>query len=94
MQKTFLGRTDLRVSVIGFGGLLFWKLSIREAKRVIEVALDEGVNLIDTAQAYGDSEAKIGAGNSTVNWKRMQRIALSAQSVKRNAPTSFPSWRL
>lgn len=61
MQKRRLGRTNLMVSVIGFGGLIIPRISLDEAVQVVGKALDLGVNFIDTAKSYGDSEEKIGA---------------------------------
>lgn len=60
MQKRRLGRTDLMVSVVGFGGLILPRVSREEAVRVINHALDLGISFIDTAKGYGDSEEKIG----------------------------------
>jgi len=61
MQKRRLGRTDLQVSVIGFGGIPIIALSKDEAEKVVRYAYERGVNYFDTARAYGDSEEKIGA---------------------------------
>ena len=67
MQTRELGRTSLRVSEIGFGA---WGLSgaqwigatESESLKALHRALDRGINLIDTALAYGDgvSERVIG----------------------------------
>jgi aryl-alcohol dehydrogenase-like predicted oxidoreductase len=63
MDYTILGRTGLRVSVMGLGGGGDSRLGIREdetrAVRLVRGALDLGVNFIDTAEAY-DTEAAIG----------------------------------
>lgn len=61
MQKRRLGRTDLHVSPIGFGGIPIISLSRNEGERVVRYALEKGVTYFDTARAYGDSEEKIGA---------------------------------
>jgi predicted aldo/keto reductase-like oxidoreductase len=61
LQKRRLGRTELMVSVVGFGGLIIPRISHDEAIQVIRRAIDFGVNLIDTAKSYGDSEEKVGA---------------------------------
>ncbi|HGJ65168.1 TPA: aldo/keto reductase [bacterium] len=61
MLKKRLGRTELMVSVIGFGGLIIPRISHDEAIELIKYALDHGVNIIDTAKSYGDSEEKIGS---------------------------------
>lgn len=50
-----LGRTDLQVSVVGFGGLTIG-LASTEQQRVSQLlnrALDNGLNIIDTAECYG-----------------------------------------
>lgn len=72
MDKRTLGRTGLRVSGLALGtvelgmdyGLkvpgAYGQPSAAEAIRLVHVALDAGINLIDTARAYGDSEAVLG----------------------------------
>lgn len=72
MQYRQLGRTGLRVSVVALGtvelGLDYGipsgdhRLpSAAQATALLHRALDLGVNLIDTAPAYGESEQRIGA---------------------------------
>jgi aryl-alcohol dehydrogenase-like predicted oxidoreductase len=60
MQQVILGRTGLNVSVMGLGGggdsRLGVKTDTAEATRLVRLALDEGVNFIDTAEAYGTEE--------------------------------------
>lgn len=66
MQQTTLGRTGLQVSVAGLGcgghSRLGQSYGATEAESIAVVhrALDLGVNLVDTAQAYG-TEAIVGA---------------------------------
>ncbi len=60
MRYRELGRTGLKVSVIGFGGIKLPKVSEEEAVDALNRALDLGINFIDTARDYGDSERKIG----------------------------------
>src|ERR1700754_2052713 len=59
MQYTTLGRTGLKVSVAGLGcggssklGLGTGKSEV-DAVKVVQRAMDLGVNLIDTARSYG-----------------------------------------
>lgn len=61
MQYRIHGRTGLKVSVVGFGGIKLPNISFEEAVRILKRALDLGVNFIDTARNYRDSEKKIGA---------------------------------
>ena len=60
MQYRMLGKTGLKVSVIGFGTIKLPQISEEQASETINHALDLGINFIDTARAYGDSEHKIG----------------------------------
>jgi len=62
MKKKVLGKTNLEVSVVGFGGIPIQNLPMREARNLIREVLDAGINFLDTAQGYGDSEVKIGEG--------------------------------
>lgn len=61
MKSIRLGRTGLKVSRIGMGGIPLQRPSFKEAVKVIQRALDLGINFIDTSVAYGDSERRIGA---------------------------------
>ncbi len=61
MQKRRLGKTNLQVSVVGFGGTWISELTTLEAVRVVRKAFDLGINYFDTAKLDGDSEEKIGA---------------------------------
>ncbi len=60
MRYKQLGRTGIKASVIGYGGIKLPLLSQEVANATLERALDLGVNLIDTARNYRDSERKIG----------------------------------
>ena len=55
-----LGRTGLAVNRNGFGALPIQRVSFDEAALLLRRALDGGVDFIDTARAYTDSEDKIG----------------------------------
>jgi len=60
MQKRRLGRTDLMVSIVGFGGIPIIARPRAEAVKVVRRCYDLGINYFDTARAYGDGEEKIG----------------------------------
>jgi aryl-alcohol dehydrogenase-like predicted oxidoreductase len=60
MMKTTLGRTGLTVNKDGFGVLPLQRATMDEAVRILNRALDGGINYYDTARAYTDSEEKIG----------------------------------
>lgn len=60
MKYRVLGRTGLRVAILGFGGIPISRVREADARAVVNRALDLGVNLIHTSVTYGDSAAKIG----------------------------------
>jgi predicted aldo/keto reductase-like oxidoreductase len=61
LQKRRLGRTNLEVSVVGFGGTWIAQLSRDEAAKVVQTAFELGITYFDTAKLDGDSEEKMGA---------------------------------
>ena len=60
MQYRSLGKTGMKVSVIGLGTGPLGSSTLDHAVRVIQKALDLGVNYFDTARSYWDSEIKLG----------------------------------
>ncbi|MBL7258920.1 aldo/keto reductase [Paractinoplanes lichenicola] len=64
MQYRTLGRTGIKVSPYGLGALMFatqvGNPDPQDSIRVIHKALDAGLNLVDTSDAYGDSEEVVG----------------------------------
>jgi len=53
MEYRTLGRTNIKVSVIGLGTMTFGEQNTEaEGHQQIDYALDQGVNLIDTAEMY------------------------------------------
>jgi aryl-alcohol dehydrogenase-like predicted oxidoreductase len=62
MEWRKLGRTDIVASVLGFGGseIGYQSVSARTVERLLGSALDAGLNVIDTAECYDDSEKLIG----------------------------------
>ena len=60
MLKRRLGRTNFLASVVGFGGISIQHRSREEAVAVVRRAVEFGVNFVDTARSYTDSEDKIG----------------------------------
>ena len=62
MEKRCMGATGMEVSVLGFGGaeIGFRAVPQDEVTPLLNSALDAGLNVIDTAACYADSEEKIG----------------------------------
>jgi aryl-alcohol dehydrogenase-like predicted oxidoreductase len=60
IERRVFGRTGHRSTVTLFGGAALARATQDEADRALEVLLRHGVNHIDTAAGYGDSELRIG----------------------------------
>ncbi len=61
MQYHTLGRTGVQVSVLVLGAMNFGRIgrtSQDEATAIVDVALEAGINLIDTADSYGAGESE------------------------------------
>jgi aryl-alcohol dehydrogenase-like predicted oxidoreductase len=62
MERRQLGKTDMQVSVLGFGGseIGYEVVSEETVAKLLNSALDTGLNVIDTAECYQSSEELIG----------------------------------
>ncbi len=62
MQKRAFGNTGLQVSPLGFGGaeIGFNQIPAKVVEKLLNEALDAGLNVIDTAECYVNSEELIG----------------------------------
>src|SRR3984885_3203058 len=74
IAKVGIGRTDLRVSRLGFGGVplggLYKDVSEVEAGATVRRALDLGVNYFDTAPIYGFGKSEIRLGRELAHCDR------------------------
>ena len=61
MERRRLGRTGHASSVLIYGGAALADVSQEVADRSIGLALEAGINHLDTAADYGDSEVRLGA---------------------------------
>ena len=60
IRKQPFGNTGHQSTSIIFGGAAIGRVTQQEADKVIELLLKYGINHIDTAASYGDSELRIG----------------------------------
>ena len=84
MKKQRFGRTGLEVSRIALGGIPITRVSLDNAVAIVKEAINSGINFIDTAHAYGDSEEKIGAA---IQGMRRSDLVLASKSGARDAQT-------
>jgi predicted aldo/keto reductase-like oxidoreductase len=81
MRYRRLGKTNLSVSVIGFGAIKLPHVDLQTAIEAIRKAVELGINFIDTARGYGDSETKIG---KAINGIR-DKVIIATKTVARDA---------
>ena len=79
MEKVRLGRTNLIVTKLGWGGIPIQRVGEREAVSVIRAVIEMGVDLLDTARAYTNSEHRIGLALQKID----RPIILSSKSLVR-----------
>ena len=62
MKYRTLGKTGIKISEISLGGLFTSSLAggVEETRKILSAAVDAGINSIDTAPAYADSEETLG----------------------------------
>ncbi|MGD0819418.1 MAG: aldo/keto reductase [Desulfomonilia bacterium] len=82
MRYIPLGKTGLTVSEVGFGGIPIIRLDEDTAVAVLRRAYESGITLYDTANAYRDSEKKIGRALGDVR----DKIILATKTIRRDAP--------
>ncbi len=95
METRFLGKSGLQVSVLGLG---CWPLGggpgwgdqdERQAVATIHAALDHGVNLFDTAEAYNDGQSEIVVGRALRDRRDQAIIATKISPANAEDPSSL-----
>jgi len=81
VEKRTLGRTDIKASAVGFGGIPIQGLTFTEAERVLLHAFDREIDFYDTARGYTDSEEKIGRALGS----RRDSIFIATKAMSRDA---------
>jgi aryl-alcohol dehydrogenase-like predicted oxidoreductase len=87
MEYRYLGRSGLRVSVLTMGTMTFGGVGgfkatgssdLGEAREQIDLCLDAGVNLIDTANVYSQGEAETIIGQA-LGGKRPSEVLIASK---------------
>ncbi|MBR4940603.1 MAG: aldo/keto reductase [Clostridia bacterium] len=80
MKYVDLGKTGLRVSAMGFGGIPIQKLSPEDMPALFDAMEELGINYIDSARGYSVSEKYIGIGIAG----RREKFILATKSMARD----------
>jgi predicted aldo/keto reductase-like oxidoreductase len=84
VETVTLGSTGLSVTRVGFGGIPIMRLPMEEGVRVVRDVIGMGINFIDTANVYGDSEEKI--GRAICGFTR-ETLVIASKSMARDCET-------
>ena len=79
MEKVRLGRTNLKVTRLGWGGIPIQRVEESQAVSVVGAVVDMGVDLLDTARGYSNSEHRIGLALKEID----KPVILSSKSPVR-----------
>ena len=60
LRQRKYGQTGVKLSIIGFGGIVVDGAEQQHANRVVAEAFEKGVNDFDVSPTYGDAELKLG----------------------------------
>jgi len=78
MQYRRLGRSGLQVSELSLGSWVTYatQVNVKQAKDMLALAMDSGVNFFDNAEAYasGKSEEVMGDAIKSLRWPRLNYI--------------------
>ncbi|GAB4302710.1 MAG: aldo/keto reductase [Myxococcota bacterium] len=82
IEKRALGKTGLFATPVGFGGIPIQRLDEEGAVAVVRECVANGINFIDSARAYSDSERKIGL--ALKRWNLRGKVILASKSMGRD----------
>ncbi len=94
MEQRILGRTGMSVSRFGLGTMVLgiWgNTDIGECEQMVHRALDAGINLVDTADMYGDGENEQIVGRAL--GPRRDQVVLCTKFHHPVGPTDDPNRR-
>lgn len=80
MEYRVLGKTGLKVSRMGFGGIPIQRIDAKGTKELMHRLVEEGVNYIDTARGYTVSEEYLGYALEGIR----DRFILATKSMARS----------
>jgi aryl-alcohol dehydrogenase-like predicted oxidoreductase len=72
-------KDDVKLSTIGFGGIVMMGLEQPEANRIVAEAIGRGLNYFDVAPSYGDGEAEEKLGVALQHYRKNVFLACKAE---------------
>ncbi len=80
MEYKVLGKTGLKVSALGFGGIPIQRIDAEGTRKLLHSLKEKGVNYIDSARGYSVSEEYIGFGLEGIR----EHFILATKSMSRD----------
>lgn len=80
MEYVTLGKTGLKISRLGFGGIPIQRTDAATTKELMKVMVEKGINYIDTARGYTVSESYLGEALEGYR----DKFILATKSMARN----------
>ena len=80
MEYVTLGKTGLRVSRMGLGGIPIQRVDAEAAKKLLDAVEAAGINYIDSARGYSVSEERIGLAIEG----RREKFVLATKTMSRD----------
>ena len=80
MEYRILGKSGLKISRLGFGGIPIQRIEAGDTKPLMRQLLDAGVNYIDTARGYTVSESYLGEALEGIR----EHFVLATKSMARD----------
>ena len=96
MEYKILGKTGLKVSALGFGGIPIQRIDEEGSRELMHQLLDAGVNYIDSARGYTVSEEFIGYGLQGIRDQFVlatKSMARDKESMARDVEISLKNFR-
>lgn len=79
MEYRTLGKTGLKISRMGFGGIPIQKIDEEGTRKLLHTMMEKGLNYIDSARGYTVSEKYIGYGLEGIR----EKFVLATKSMAR-----------
>ncbi|MCC7230678.1 MAG: aldo/keto reductase [Fimbriimonadaceae bacterium] len=91
MELRPFGRTDMRTSALGYGSseIGYAATDQQIVNRILNEALDHGLNVIDTAECYVEAEALIG---NAIGHRRQEFFLFTKCGHSFGQETGLPDW--
>lgn len=96
MEYRTLGKTGLKISRLGFGGIPIQKVDAVATKQLIHAMIEKGMNYIDTARGYTVSESYLGEALEGVRDKFVlatKSMAVTKEAMAADIETSLHNFR-